>query len=40
MMSDEIHGDDLKTILISAIMGMTPEERQQLLAMWKEYKNA
>ncbi len=39
MMSDEIHGDDLKTILISTILEMTLEERRQLLAMWKEYKN-
>lgn len=31
--------NDLKTVLISVIMGMTLEERRKLLAMWKEHKN-
>lgn len=31
--------EDLKTVLISAILEMAPEERRQLLAMWKEQRN-
>ena len=39
MTANEIRGSNLKTVLISAILEMTLEERRQLLAMWKEYKN-